>query len=172
MIQALILLFSLANFTPQTQNQPEKKPCNCCTPSHQEFDFWIGNWEVVDTSGAVVGHNEIAKIQSGCALQENWTGASGFTGTSLNFYNAKTKKWNQVWIDQSGAILNLSGTFSNNQMILLSEELYSEKIDKHYQNRIIWTKNEDGTVRQLWENTIDKGATWNVVFDGLYKKTS
>ena len=103
-------------------------------------------------------------------MQENWTGVSGFTGTSLNYYNVRTKKWNQVWVDQSGSVLNLTGTYQNMQMILISDELYSEKMAKTYQNRIIWTKNEDGSVRQVWENTVDGGETWNIVFDGLYKK--
>ncbi|MFT5822029.1 MAG: hypothetical protein ACI8ZM_003285 [Crocinitomix sp.] len=169
MIQVLLLLCSLAIITPKTQNQTEK-PCNCCTPKQQEFDFWIGSWEVYDTSGTRVGQNEIVQIQAGCALQEHWTGASGFTGTSLNYYDAKTEKWNQLWIDQSGSVLKLSGIFSGNQMTLISEEMYNQKLKKPYQNRIIWTLNEDGTVRQLWESTIDKGENWNTVFDGLYKK--
>jgi hypothetical protein len=165
------MLISLTNTSIDT-NVVEEKPCNCCTPSHQEFDYWVGEWVVYDTSGTVVGSNSITKVQAGCALQENWVGGSGFTGTSLNYYDAKTDKWNQVWIDQSGSVLNLSGKYNNGQMILVSEEAYSEKQELWYQNRIIWTKNDDGTVRQLWESTTDKGKTWNTVFDGLYKRRS
>ncbi len=35
-------------------------------------------------------------------------------------------------------------------------------------HRISWTPGEDGSVRQLWEASKDGGATWNVLFDGLY----
>jgi hypothetical protein len=35
--------------------------------------------------------------------------------------------------------------------------------------RITWTPNSDGTVRQLWESADDKGA-WTVAFDGKYVK--
>ena len=35
--------------------------------------------------------------------------------------------------------------------------------------RITWTANSDGTVRQLWESMDAKGR-WSVAFDGLYTK--
>jgi hypothetical protein len=37
------------------------------------------------------------------------------------------------------------------------------------QQRITWTPNSDGSVRQLWEAADDKGA-WSVVFDGRYTR--
>jgi hypothetical protein len=33
--------------------------------------------------------------------------------------------------------------------------------------RISWTPQPDGTVRQLWEQSAD-GSRWRVVFDGRY----
>ena len=30
--------------------------------------------------------------------------------------------------------------------------------------------NPDGTVRQLWETSSDKGTSWATAFDGLYRK--
>ena len=38
--------------------------------------------------------------------------------------------------------------------------------------RIAWTPNADGTVRQLWESSKDDGKTWTVSFDGLYRKAT
>jgi hypothetical protein len=35
--------------------------------------------------------------------------------------------------------------------------------------RITWTPNSDGTVRQFWESADEKGA-WTVAFDGKYVK--
>jgi len=53
-------------------------------------------------------------------------------------------------------------------MILRSEEQKNNDGQAFY-HRITWTKNEDGTVRQLWETvTNDKDVV--VAFDGLYKK--
>ena len=36
--------------------------------------------------------------------------------------------------------------------------------------RITWTPNQDGTVRQLWQQSVDKGANWQTLFDGTYRK--
>jgi hypothetical protein len=37
-------------------------------------------------------------------------------------------------------------------------------------DRITWTPNEDGSVRQFCEISKDDGETWQVGFDGLYKR--
>ncbi|MDX1315011.1 MAG: hypothetical protein R3356_05865, partial [Eudoraea sp.] len=147
----------------------QKKPCACCTEEHKAFDFWEGDWEVYLPDGSVAGHNTITKIQDKCALEENWTSAKGgFTGTSFNFYNQTSGKWEQLWIDNAGTQLKLYGNRKGNQMVLASEPFKGQDGDM-YVNRITWTANDDGTVRQHWE--ILKGDTVvQVAFDGLYKK--
>ena len=35
--------------------------------------------------------------------------------------------------------------------------------------RITWTPNADGSVRQHWETSTDDGKTWKTSFDGLYR---
>jgi hypothetical protein len=55
-------------------------------------------------------------------------------------------------------------------MILVSKEIPRDK-KAPYINRITWTLNEDGTVRQLWEILVE-GEVTNVAFDGLYRKRS
>lgn len=147
----------------------QSENCACCTDDHKAFDFWIGNWKVTNTDGTAAGKNTIEKIQNGCILSENWTSAtSGFTGTSMNFFNPATKQWEQLWIDNSGNSLKLKGKRVGNQMILASEA-YIRADGKPYLNRITWTANEDGTVRQLWE-VMQKDSVVNVAFDGLYRK--
>ena len=150
--------------------QTNQKPCNCCTPEYRQFDFWIGDWEVYDPDGNLVGTNVIELQQDSCMLKENWIGTSGGTGTSFNYYDKKTKKWNQLWLNNSGGNLKLSGVYSNNNMVLESDEMYSEKHKTYYKDRITWTNNTDGTVKQHWQRTQDKGKTWTTVFIGLYKQ--
>ncbi|MEL6917236.1 MAG: hypothetical protein AAFO99_05840 [Bacteroidota bacterium] len=143
--------------------------CACCTANHHAFDFWIGTWEVTKPDGSPAGKNTIEKIENGCILKENWTSASsGYTGTSYNFFNLKTEQWEQTWIDNSGAHLYLKGNRKDNQMILSSNE-FTHTDGKVYINRITWTLNNDGTVRQLWE-LVQGDKVVNVAFDGLYVK--
>ena len=143
--------------------------CACCTEKHAEFDFWIGDWVVTNPDGSAAGSNLIKKIQNKCILQENWVSAKGnYTGTSNNFYNAKTDQWEQIWVDNQGQSLHLKGNRKANQMILVTEESTNDKGQLFY-HRVTWTSNEDGSVRQLWE-TITNGSEITIAFDGLYKK--
>jgi len=145
--------------------------CKCCTPQHKAFDFWLGEWEVFLPDGNKAGENSIIKIQDNCILQEHWKSANPkFTGTSFNFYNSKTAKWEQLWIDNQGQHLKLYGNRRDNQMILKSEK-FKDKDGNAVYNRITWTKNDRGTVRQLWETItlVNEKELVKVIFDGLYK---
>ena len=145
--------------------------CKCSDEIHGQFDFWLGSWNVTNPDGSVAGTNIVEKDQDNCILRENWTSAKGnFTGTSINFYNSKTKEWEQVWVDNQGGNLHLKGMKIGNQMILRSEESKNKKGQLFF-NRITWTLNEeDGSVRQLWEIITNKKEV-SIAFDGLYKKT-
>ena len=144
----IILFFSLLFFL---QVNAQSSNCKCCTEKHAEFDFWIGSWIVTNPNGELAGKNEIKKIQDNCILQENWTSAKGkYTGTSSNFYNAQTKQWEQIWLDNQGGSLHLKGNRIGNKMILQTTESIN-KDGNPYIHRITWTTNDDGTVRQLWE---------------------
>ena len=78
------------------------------------------------------------------------------------------KRQEQIWVDNQGGNLHLKGNRVGNQMILQSDEVTSPKGQK-YVNRVTWTSNEDGSVRQHWETSSDQ-KTWKTVFDGLYVK--
>ncbi len=155
-------------FVAQSVLAQNTDSCPCCTENHKAFDFWIGEWTVTNANGGPAGENIISKIEQGCVLRENWTSANqGYTGTSVNFYNKTTKQWEQLWIDNSGGFLKLKGNREGDRMILSSEEF--EREGKTLKNRITWFKNEDGTVRQLWE-VLEEEKVVSVLFDGLYRK--
>lgn len=147
----------------------QEDTCACCTDNHMAFDFWVGTWKVTDAEGSFVGRNRIDKVEDGCVLREHWTSSKeNFSGTSLNFYNSKTRQWEQLWVNNFGNHLKLKGNRVGNQMILSSED-FVHTDGNTYQNRITWTLNDNGTVRQLWEVLQDDKVS-NVVFDGLYSK--
>jgi hypothetical protein len=161
-------LIVLSPFAVSTQNA-QSKQCPCCTENHRSFDFWLGNWETYTPDGKLAGTNYIIVMQDSCIIQENWTSArSGYTGTSYNWYNSTANNWHQTWIDNQGGSLQLKGQLNENQMILSSEAVPDGKGGTSI-NRITWTDNGNGTVRQHWEVSSDNGATFSTAFDGLYK---
>jgi hypothetical protein len=165
-LSALVLITTLADMS----YAQDTKRCACCDEKHKQFNFWIGDWKVLNPEGKLAGENKIVVVQDSCVIQENWTSAnSSFRGTSYNFVNVHSGKWQQLWIDNQGGNLQLEGGLVNGEMVLMSEEKLNQKGEKQI-DRIKWTPQKDGTVRQLWEVSTNGGNKWSVVFDGLYKK--
>lgn len=143
--------------------------CACCTPAHQQFNFWVGDWNVYNTDGDLVGENTIVKLEDNCILNEHWRGTKGSTGRSYNYYDKKTEMWHQLWIDNKGGNLKLSGKASPGKMILKSE-LTPNKEGKLYYNQISWTLNGDETVTQTWEYYSEDHKLLGLAFKGVYRK--
>lgn len=139
--------------------------CACCKEENRQFDFWLGSWEVVNDT-ATLGYSSITLKQDSCIIEENWeSNGGGYTGSSFNFWDPADSTWNQSWIDNQGGVLKLKGGWNGESMVLESE------LDPAtgYFNRIVWTPNMDGTVRQTWHILPESGLDGYVAFDGLYK---
>jgi len=144
---------------------PTKPPCSA--PEHRQFDFWLGEWEVRYPAGKVVGRNVLRSLHKGCVMLESWTGAGGFSGSSLNVYDADRKKWRQTWVDSGGGLLTLKGGQSDGKMVLTGEVVGAGNPGEVTLNRITWQPLSDGRVRQLWEASPDKGRPWKMALTGV-----
>lgn len=143
---------------------------NCKDGASRQFDFWVGKWRVTE-KGKLAGHNRIELLLDGCALLENWVGAQGGEGKSLNFFDRDDGLWHQTWIDRSGGALFLSGKFENGVMRMEGVRAATDK-QPATRHRITWRALADGGVRQLWESTPDGKEEWVTQFDGLYVRES
>jgi hypothetical protein len=75
----------------------------CQAAPYRQFDFWVGNWNVFGgTSQVLAGTNIVTSVLDGCAVLENWRGAQGGRGRSLNAYDASTGRWSQMWVATGG----------------------------------------------------------------------
>lgn len=159
MTLAGMLLMSIAAATPS--------PSPCDGAAWRQFDFWIGEWDVRgnDAAANVQGRNTIRRVD-GCALLEEWVGARGTTGHSLNVYDAADARWHQFWVDSSGSVLRLSGGLVGDEMVMTG--VSPSAGGGTQQQRITWSPRPDGSVRQHWESSRD-GRTWTTAFDGIYR---
>jgi hypothetical protein len=142
---------------------PSAAPCG--TADHRAFDFWVGKWNVRTPDGKLVGTNRIEREYGGCVVHEHYDTNRGYSGESLNIYDAERKVWHQSWVDSDGTLLVLEGGLREGKMILEGQLVGANGIAS--KQRITWTPNKDGSVRQLWESTNAKGE-WTVAFDGMY----
>jgi hypothetical protein len=167
MMRALACAVLLAWTGAARAEGPAPQPTACAAAEHRAFDFWLGAWRVETPNGQLAGHNTITKVLGGCALLEQWEGARGFRGTSLNAWDASTRRWRQTWMDASGAVLRLEGGIEGGAMVLrgVSREEQGERLE-----RITWTPLEGGAVRQHWQQSRDGGESWTDAFVGIYRR--
>jgi hypothetical protein len=140
----------------------------CRGPEHRQFDFWLGAWEVRDSVGALLGQNDITRVSAGCALHEDWRGAGGGVGISVNTYDAALGKWTQRWVG-AGAALWLEGGLEDGTMVLAGTAPRTTPRGAVL-DRITWMPLPDGRVRQAWDISTDQGQTWMPSFVGFYSR--
>lgn len=162
-----LLLAALAPSGGRLMAQTPLARPSCKEATFRQFDFWIGTWVVL--SGAdTAGTNQVTLEEDGCIVHEHWKGSKGGTGQSFNFYDRQDGKWHQVWVDNAGSVLRLSGELVGNQLRLTGETARANGTKVFH--RLSFTNNADGTVRQFWESSPDLGKTWTATFDGVYRK--
>jgi hypothetical protein len=150
--------------------QPAPRPPPCADPAHHAFDFWIGRWDVVQTKdGKPAGKSLIEGIYGGCTIRENWS-QTGFSGGSLNTYDAGTGKWRQTWTDSANSWREFVGGLEDGKMTLVARRPMRADPSKTLLERMIFTPNPDGSVRQYSDASIDDGKTWTQRYDYTYRK--
>ena len=141
------------------------KPC-LYQSEHKQFDFWVGEWNVETTQGQPAGKNIIERMEQGCILMENWTGAAGGTGKSINFYNASTGKWRQTWVDSTGNVAEYEGEYKDGAMRFDGNPVINN--GKKTLRRLTLSIQGPDRVRQLFEQSADDGKTWTTQYDLIY----
>ena len=153
---------------PQSQTPPAPPRTNPCdAPEFRQFDFWLGDWEVKGPGGRVLGANTIEPIAGNCGLVENWRGALGGSGRSVNTYERTDGKWHQAWVGNGGGLIHFSGDFVGGKMVMTGTTGAGSAVTAH---RMTWTPLPGGAVQQVWESSTDGGTTWTLGFDGTYSR--
>lgn len=164
----LLLGAPVAWLAAQTPPAPPQPP-SCTREAYRAFDFWLGTWDVVNPAGAVVGRNVITAGNGGCTINESYTTPGGYAGQSINAYDAPRERWHQTWTDVSGLLLRLEGN-SPQPGVMRLEGTRVDAQGRTVTERITWTRQADGRVRQFWEQSLDGGTTWQTAFDGMYQR--
>jgi tetratricopeptide (TPR) repeat protein len=147
------------------------KPC-AYNPLNRQFDFWVGEWEVVTADGAnPAGSSRIELILGDCVIQENWTsgGNTGYEGKSYNIYNPDLHRWEQFWNDNAGGMIHFYGELKSGVMDYWTDEIPQKdgtKLKRHLQ----FIPASADKVRQFSQGSTDGGKTWHVEYDFIYNR--
>jgi hypothetical protein len=147
---------------------PRAPPQNCETPEHHQFDFWVGDWDVVHTErqDTMVGGSTVLRAYSGCGIHEDWRPFSMEYAGSVSSYDPCEKIWRQTWVDTFNAHVQLTGGFKDGKMVL-SGPWPNLKDGQTGLMRVSWTPGKDGP-RQVGDYSMDEGKTWAPSFDYTY----
>jgi hypothetical protein len=150
-----------------------QKPCEK-DPIYNQFDYWVGEWEVYDLKSNIAGNSKISKILDNCVVLEEWTSSGSqqgliFSGKSYNSYNAASKQWQQNWVDNKGGSNEyLTGYFENDAMHFISRPFNLGKNIISIR-KITFFNLKNTKVRQLGEISSDDGKTWTTEYDLEYR---
>ena len=148
-----------------------RTPCSYGAENRQ-FDFWVGDWDVVATDGAFAqGTSHVVRELGECVIWENWTsiGTLGYAGKSYNVYNASLKRWEQFWVDNVGGMIHFYGRLEDDVMDFYTDEAALPNGGQSKRHLQFFNLGPD-TVRQLSQQTNDGGKTWQVEYDFTYHR--
>lgn len=138
----------------------------CVSPSHRQFDFWVGNWDVFELGEPTpVAHAQVESILNGCVLHENYQASDGSQGQSFSIYDTEKSAWRQTWVTGRGELLEIEGSFKNGEMVLSGTNQKGALV------RGSWMPQKD-EVREVAETSHDDGKTWKPWFNLLFRRAA
>jgi len=145
----------------------------CNTPADRQFDFWLGDWRVIDAhSGRLVGFDRVRGRLRGCVIQQSLTmltdlyrkPALGYRMAGMSISRFDGQAWLQMWADdQWGAIVMRGGPRAGDAMALTSI-VPSRGRDV----RLVWRKYPDGTLHILQYVAPAGSGKWTQYGDLIY----
>ena len=165
---AVVFIFMCGTSLLYAQNNTQKK----CYSSEEfrQFDFWVGEWNVQDSTGAQLGESSVQRILDGCVILENWENKnSGYSGKSFNYYNANLNTWEQKWIDNQGVPIEFKGNFFPEEKALKFDGIAFEN-GKEVSYKLNFYSKEADYVQQQFFRYDELKKSWVLIFDGHYHR--
>ena len=147
-------------------------PC-AADSSYQRLAFWIGDWDVYDTTGAHYATQRVRAAIDGCAITAEWASSGGNKGMGLSAFDLKTRAWKQVYVSnqvpfRSGVTLRTSDPSYKGPGIRFIP-LLDPTAGNPAQTRVTIIPLSGHRALQEFEDSRDGGKTWQVVFKGEHR---
>ena len=82
------------------ESQPAQSaaPSPCARDSsYQRLAFWVGDWDVFDSTGKPYATQRVRAVIDECAITAEWTSGAN-KGMGLSAFDLKTHEWKQVYV--------------------------------------------------------------------------
>jgi hypothetical protein len=132
---------------------------------YRQFDYWLGEWNV-EAGGQRIATSSISAVLDDCVISEDYHDFRGYYGKSFSIWDSITKRWEQRYVDTTGAFHEWKGGLQNGTMQFLWR--HNDAAGVPQLDRMTYSKDGPDKVRQLLENSTDDGKTWAITYDGMY----
>jgi hypothetical protein len=164
---ALIAFDGLYLKRPEIAPAPAPGTAFCAGAPFDEFDFWVGEWEV-EVGAPGRGRSVVTNQLSGCLVEESFQTADGYESVTWVSYDALESRWFRYSIDSEGQRLELSGVAQGDAIVLTGEDRL--RTGQTGLVRATWERRGPNLVRQLFETSLDGGASWKVDLRTIYHR--
>jgi hypothetical protein len=172
---AVVASVASAPFHRNEAKQPRTAVASPCSAdsNYQRLAFWVGNWDVVDSTGAHYATQRVRAVLDDCAITAEWTGRAGNKGLGLSAFDMRTGEWRQVYV--SNQVPSPSGV-----TVRKSDQSYSGPGVRFIQlvdpaagilarSRVTIMPLDDHRAMQLFEDSSDGGKTWHTQFKAEHR---
>lgn len=147
-------------------------PCTADS-SYQRLAFWIGDWDVFDSTGALYATQRVSAVIDDCAIAAEWASSGGNKGMGLSAFDMKTHEWKQIYVSnqvpfRSGVTLRTSDPSYTGPGISFISPL-DPAAGNLQQTRVTIMPLSGHRALQQFEDSKDGGKTWQVVFKGEHR---
>ncbi|HEX4736108.1 MAG TPA: hypothetical protein VH331_00950 [Allosphingosinicella sp.] len=151
------------------QAAPAALAAPCAGPEFRQLDFWVGEWNVVDTAkGTPVGTSRIERVMNGCSIRESYDAPEApggpYSGASYSGYDRKDGRWRQMYVDVNGNVSLYSGGLDGADMVMVAPARGGALL------RMTYRSHPDGSVQQIGVISKDGGKSWSPGYDYTYRR--
>ena len=171
---AVVASVASAPFHHNAGREPMTAPSPCATDSnYQRLAFWVGDWEVLDSTGAHYATQRVHAVLDACAITVEWTSGGGNKGMGMSAYDRNTGAWKQIYV--SNQLPTPSGvSFRRSDPSYAGPGVrFIPLVDSTAANlartRTTIVPLGDHRVLQLFEDSPDGGKTWHTVFKAEHR---
>jgi hypothetical protein len=147
-------------------------PCTADS-SYQRLAFWVGDWDVFDSTGAHYATQRVRAVIDECAIAAEWESGGGNKGMGLSAFDMKTHQWRQIYVSnqvpfRSGVTLRTSDpSYAGPGIRFISPS--DAAAGSLAQSRVTIMPLSGHRALQQFEDSRDGGKTWKIVFKGEHR---
>ncbi|MEP6766422.1 MAG: hypothetical protein ABJB66_19065 [Gemmatimonadaceae bacterium] len=174
----IAIIASLASASLQNQKDVRPRtatasPCSADS-NYQRLAFWVGDWEVLDSTGARYAAQNVRAVVDGCAITAEWTGRAGNRGLSVSAFDVNKREWKQVYMSNqipspSGVPVRHSDSTYHGPGVRFIPSLDAGEVAR---SRVTIMPLSDDRALQLFEDSPDSGKTWRTAFKAEHRRNT